>query len=290
MMVVLAVCVTGLEVSSVAQSSSENGIAELGRFRWIAYAPTNYAPEDRPPKLPSRENIRADLVVLRHAGCDGLVTYGSTLPEIIEIAESVGFKAVLLGVWDPSSEDEVRLAKRSALHKAVVGIIVGNEGLMFKRYTLTTLRTAMESLRTSTGKPVSTTEVIESYYSKPELVEWSDFLTVNAHPYFHGRRDPDAAVEWTVAAWRRLRENVPPEKLILFKEVGLPTAGRAGLSETAQSEYYQRLRKTEVRFAFFEAFDAMFKKGPIEQSWGLFHADRTPKPAASVLTEVTDRR
>ena len=68
--------------------------------------------------------------------------------------------------------------------------------------------------------------------------------------------------------------------------MGLPLAGQPELSEEAQKEYYERLRKSDVRFVFFEAFDAHFKRGLMEQSWGIFRADRSPKPAAAILAKA----
>jgi hypothetical protein len=38
------------------------------------------------------------------------------------------------------------------------------------------LAKAMDDMRDHTGKPVSTTEVIETYIMKKALIEWSDFL------------------------------------------------------------------------------------------------------------------
>src|SRR5207249_608190 len=116
----------------------------------------------------------------------------------------------------------------------------------------------------------------------PELAEWSDFLAVNAHPLFHNIQEPKRAVEWTVAAYQRLAEAFPAKPFI-FKEVGLPTEGLEELSEQAQLEYYEALTHTPVKFAFFEAFDALFKNGPIERSWGVFRADRSPKPVLGVV-------
>ena len=137
-------------------------------------------------------------------------------------------------------------------------------------------------MRRATGKPVSTTEVIESFFTDRELVEMSDLLTVNAHPYFHSIRDPERAAEWTVKAYDNLVARAAG-KPVLFKEVGLPSAGGDGLGEAQQADYYERLGRTHVTFAHFEAFDALFKAGPVERSWGLFRADRTPKRAASAI-------
>jgi exo-beta-1,3-glucanase (GH17 family) len=205
------------------------------------------------------------------------------MPAIPKIAEAEGFAGILLGVWDPTDQDELRIASEAASSPVVLGIIVGNEGLMTHRYTVEALYKAMTDIRQNTGKPVSTTEVIEYFYTRRDLIEWSDFLAINAHPYFHGHRDAIRAVDWTVGAWRRIRRHVP-DKPILFKEVGLPTAGGPENSEATQHDYYRRLlTTTDVVFAFFEAFDAKFKAGDLEQSWGIFRSDRTAKPASSVL-------
>src|SRR5712692_6129842 len=68
--------------------------------------------------------------------------------------------------------------------------------------------------------------------------------------------------------------------------IGLSTAGAPWNSEGYQGEFYrQLLTTTDVQFAFFEAFDALFKQGAVEKSWGVFRADRSPKPAATLLLD-----
>lgn len=248
---------------------------------WVAYAPTNFNPAVSPPLLPSEDSIREDLRTLRAFGFTGLVTYGADVPAIPRIAEQVGFHYLLLGVWNPANREEMQRVKQEAASPRVLGVIVGNEGLMFRRYDPDVLWAAMEEMRRATGKPVSTTEVIESYFTNQELIERSDFLAVNAHPYFHEKREPQQAVEWTVKAYENLVARVGG-KPVIFKEVGLPTQGREDLSEEGQFRYYLLLSESPVRFVYFEAFDALFKQGAVEQSWGLFRADRSPKPAAYV--------
>ena len=266
-----------------APLASAEFAAQLQQIRWAAYAPTNYRPDLVPPVLPSDESIQMDVRVLRSYGFNGLITYSAQIPSIPEIAAAGGFGGVLLGVWDPTSEDEIHAVIEAAKSPVVLGIIVGNEGLMTHRYTAEVLNKAMTEVRQKTGKPVSTTEVIESFYTRADLLRWSDFLTINAHPYFHAHRDAASAVAWTVEAWRRIKQYVP-DKPMLFKEVGLPTSGAAENSESIQHDYYERLlTDTDVVFAFFEAFDAKFKTGDVEQSWGIFHSDRSAKPAGAIL-------
>ncbi len=257
----------------------------LGETRWVGYSPTNFDPDAQPPVLPADDSVRADLQALHRAGFNGLITYGAQMPSIVRIAGEEGFSSILLGIWDPSSEQEIALATTSAGNAVVKGIIVGNEGLTFHRYSRQTLRDAMDLVRSQTGKPVSTTEVVETYYVDSELIDWSDFLSVNAHAYFHGHRDPVRAVDWTLGAWERLKRQIH-DKPILFKEVGLPTAGTMENNEQNQSEFYfSLLTTTDVQFAFFEAFDQRYKPGMVEESWGIFRSDRSPKPAAGVLLD-----
>jgi exo-beta-1,3-glucanase (GH17 family) len=269
------------ELLAKSQSVTRSEVAQvLQGTHWISYAPTNFYPAESPPVFPSTQSLEADLQVLRQAGFDGLITYGSEIDELPEVAYKLGFRAVLLGVWDPQSVSErmnVARAVRSNPHM-IAGVIVGNEGLSTGRYTMDTLCKALEEIGTATGKPVSTTEPVDWILAEPKIAECSTFITVNAHPYFSGQRTPEKAAQWTLEAWKAVRSRYPDAQL-LFKEVGLPSGGADGLTEDVQKDYYIRLARTDVVFSYFEAFDATprFKDALIEQFWGLWRSDRSPK-------------
>src|SRR6266478_5245532 len=80
------------------------------RSSLIAFSPTHHDP--RPGKdhrIPSRQSLRDDLQALRPA-FDGLVLYGydrQITPIILDEAKRLGYRAVLLGIWDPMSKDEI---------------------------------------------------------------------------------------------------------------------------------------------------------------------------------------
>ncbi len=239
---------------------------------WVAYAPTNFNPEQG--VFPSEESLREDLQVLKQAGFNGLVTYGADQP-IHQVAQAVGFEGMILGVWDPGNAEEMRLAKEAAQYEVVVGYVVGNEGLG-RRYDYDTLKATIDELRQSTGKPVTTTE--ERWdYTDSRLMALGDWLFPNVHPYWHsGGTEPQSAVAWTVQQFRNLADQT--DKPVLFKEVGLPTAGDNAINEQMQAEYYRLLQKTDTQFVFFEAYDQYWKDwAPVEPYWGLFHKDRSPK-------------
>ena len=136
-------------------------------------------------------------------------------------------------------------------------------------------------VRDETGKPTTTSEEIDDYQDEVILM-LGDWVFPNAHPFWHGVIEPNAAVEWTVEKYRELKQRTP--RVIIFKEVGLPTAGDSGLSETAQAEYYLLLSESEVDFVYFEAFDQFWKRHEIvEPHWGIFRSDRTAKEVAKSL-------
>lgn len=249
-------------------------------LRWVAYAPTNFDPGRG--IFPPAESIREDLQVLRDAGFDGLVTYGAENP-VVEPAKEAGFRGVLLGIWDPKNQSEIDLASEVAKDAIVVGLIIGNEGLN-SRYDYQTLKRVMAELARETGKPVSTTEELEDY-SQQRVRELGDWLCPNVHPYWHNITDPSQAVEWTVQQFEQLSEQT--NKVVLLKEVGLPTDGDPRISEDAQAEYYRLLQQTNVHFVYFEAFNQSWKRhAPVEPFWGLFHGDRSPKKVVQMLRQT----
>ncbi|MEW6403684.1 MAG: hypothetical protein AB1649_17960, partial [Chloroflexota bacterium] len=252
----------------------------VDQIRWVAYSSPNPNPEGGFYQ-PTSEVIHQDLLVLKKAGFTGLVTYSSfgvMGNEFITVAESLGFDGIIMGVWDPTNKGELKNAKNAALSSSIVlGYSIGNEGFDTRRdrYTIMELCSAIASLRAATGKPVTTSEEIDDFYRRPELYLVGDWYFPNVHPYWHFTKYPEAAVEWQVEQFERFSRGT--DRFVLFKEVGLPTDGAFGLSETSHDLYYRGLAKTDVRFVYFEAFDQPSKThASVEPHWGLFRSTRRP--------------
>jgi exo-beta-1,3-glucanase (GH17 family) len=292
------------EAKQPLQSTGQNLADLFTRLCWIAYSPTHFDPTTTPIQWPSEEDVREDLYVLRNAGFNGLVTYRANytnqdtpdqMLDIPQLAEEVGFEGMIVGVWDPTDEDELRTAEQAGLHPIVVGYSTGNEGLDV-RYDLETLASALDRLRRTTGKPVSTTEEVHDYYENSPLWNISDWIFPNVHPYFSGYRDAQEAVAWTEKIFETL-ESVS-DKPLIFKEVGLPSGGDTDLDETGQAQYYRLLRETRITYVVFEAFDAPWKHlgqpepdgtYPLpdpEPHWGIFTSDRVPKEAVKSICPI----
>jgi len=249
---------------------------------WVAYSPTNYSPDVG--QLPSTTSLRADLALLYDAGFRGLMTYRAehSLAALPQLAHEAGFAQVIMGVWDPLSEDEVATAIAAA--PAVDGYIVGFEGVGDHNYALADLRQVLARVRGETGRAVTTAERIDDYFDGDELLELGDWLAPIVHPYWANQIEPAQAVQWTAVQYGNLRGRAGPGRMILLSEVGLPSAGDPRVSEAAQAAYYQALQQAQVPFTYLEAFDQTGKtRRPVEPFWGLFDAQRAPKPAAGCV-------
>lgn len=272
-------------------------------LHWIAYSPLNYNPDQG--VFPNAQQIRADLEVLKANGFGGIVTYGcnNTLAnEFTDEASKLGFK-IIIGVWDPLSAEELNNAVNCAKNPNVLAVCIGNERLMDKYkmpnpaycYTLPQLKSALDSVRSRTGKPVTTSQQVKSY-TEQDLIDACDFEFPTIHPYWEAVHDHKPALfdakagsDWTVEKWAAVKSR-SNGKIVVAKEVGFPTQSDQGnCSEQKQADYYVHLTKSPMGkgFCYFEAYDQNWKRhNPTEPHWGLFRTDRKPKPAMAAIKGV----
>lgn len=248
---------------------------KINSLRWIAYAPTNFNPEIA--DYPSESSLEEDLKVLSNAGFNGLITYGAqnSLADIPKIAGRLGFKGIIMGIWDIGSEDELDNAIKMSGY--VDAYCVGNEGL-YVRYELADLIKTIDYIKAATGKPATTTEQITDY-AKQQILEAGDWIFPNIHPFLNNIKSIPRAVDWIKKHFRILSRHASIlNKPLLFKEIGYPTRGDPLASSARQKEFFKLTEKTEVKFAYFEAFDQYWKQTlPIEPHWGLYDRYRKPK-------------
>jgi glucan 1,3-beta-glucosidase len=275
------------------------GVMASGRL--VAYQPTSLRVIDGLSTRADPVSIRADLAVLRPR-FDGLVTYGAIhgAEQIPGIAASLGFKAVIIGVYDPfdPSQMAAALATARAHPDIVVGLSLGNEMVFDKRRSVGELANLIAGVRQQVpAVAVSTTEPFHVLYdpASAALLAQLDFLLANVHPVFQPwfRTAPDSnAAQFVVNVVAKLAEGYCGP--ILVKEVGVPTApAEAGYSEERQASFFRELqltfRPTSLRsFAYFSAFDAPWRaydrvSSPAEGHWGLYDEGRRPKPVVAVI-------
>lgn len=236
---------------------------------------------------------------------NGLVLY-ETLSglsrKILATAKELGFRAVLLGIWNPKSDEEIQNATqliRQFHAQLALAVVIGNEGLIGNRYTLADIQGAAAKLRALLPAgaiiPFTTSEPIGEY-GLSGIRDFGEFLAPNIHPAVdQDSVDPVAAAEWVRSRAQALVR--VGEKPVLVKETGLPNGGSPGYTPALQkafwTAYLQRGRlilsdgEPWVSLAAaFEAYDMPWKakksRLSIEGHWGLLDAKRRPYLAFEV--------
>ncbi|MEQ8326228.1 MAG: hypothetical protein RIE84_01705 [Parvibaculum sp.] len=282
----------------------------MAEGRFVAYQPTELKVWEGNPVQASEVSIRADLEALR-PWFDSLVTYGShSGAELIPgIAKKLGFRAVVMGVWNPADDREVEnaVAAWKAHPDIVAGVSLGNEMVLSGRGTWADLEKAIGKFRDrAPGLPLTVTEPFATYLDGADAVPVLaklDFLAVNVHPVFEKWFADAPPFNWADFV-KQVTSRLAAERFcgpILVKETGIPTAPEEeGFTPQAQKAFFEELAKQmppsrDLAFAYFSAFDAPWRvydesavagHHPEEAHWGLFTEDREPKPVMEAVPEL----
>lgn len=278
-------------------------VMATGRF--IAYQPTGLRFYDGKAAPVDETSIEADLKILRPR-FDGLMTYSALngAERIPDVAAQLGYRAVIMGIWDITNPRERANVVAAAFRQPIVaGVSVGNETLLAKRGTVAEAVKAMTQLRAQApGLAVATTEPFDMWL-KPQtapILARTDVLLANVHPIFEPwfKAAPDAnAAEFVVNVAKLLSDAYCGP--VLVKETGVPTApAELGFTLERQASFYRELQKqfppSSVRaFAYFSAFDALWRAydeqvapgaHPEEAHFGLYDDKRKPKTVVDVIS------
>lgn len=271
----------------------------MANGRFIAYNPTGLQVVDGQLTRVSPASIREDLKILRPR-FDGLITYGAThgAERIPDVAAQLGFKAVIMGVWDvnePTAMYNIITAARRQ-PKVVVGVSIGNERVFASQVTFDAMTAAVTRARKQVPQLAITTSEPFHMFLRPDaaatLAEL-DFLLPIVHPvhqpWFKTASAQNSADFVGNVLGDLARIYCGP---ILVKETGIPTApAEGGFSAALQADFYRalaaRVPPDGMRaFAYFSAFDAPWRikdvtatagHYPEEAFWGLFDEQRRAK-------------
>jgi exo-beta-1,3-glucanase (GH17 family) len=279
----------------------------------IAFNPSNFDPK-RPIDVSDTalSGLRDDLRALA-PNFNGLVLY-ETLPKltkaILSTALEQGYRAVLLGVWNPKQDEEIKQVAEliTQFHNQMaLAVVIGNEGLIGNRYTIKDMQSAAKKLRALLPKgvivPFTTSEPV-SEYGLAAVREFGEFLAPNIHPAVDKNSvDPAAAAAWVKKRAHAL--GTVGKKPVLVKETGVPNGGTSGYTPEIQRAFWQEYLQGG-RFiqsggepwisyaAAFEAFDMPWKAQksglPIEGHWGLLDDKRQHYPAFDAWQHLGEPR
>lgn len=296
--------------AQAAGTSLLKDVMATGRF--VAYQPTALKAVNGVLSQADDASIRADLAVLR-PWFDGLITYGARNgnERVPDVAATLGYRAVVQGVWDPrdASETANAIAAWQRNPHIVAGLSLGNEIVFGNRGTWNDLLSWLTDVRArAPGLPLAVSEPFAEYTDHPEaraVLAATDFMLVNIHPVFEPWFRSGTADNWTDFVVRVVaRLEAIYRRPILVKETGIPTGpASAGFNAIIQRDFYallaKRLKPSRRRaFAYFTAFDEPWRTGdfnpipgahPEEAYWGLFDTARRPKPAMAEIAPLAHR-
>jgi len=308
LMAVAMVVAPPLRAQPDAHGPASRVRSAIESVRFVAYTPTDLKIIAGQVHAPSPEGIRKDLTLLRD-DFQGLITYSCADggEEVPAVASGLGYRALILGIWDPLSEQEFSNARRlvKAYPQLIVGVSVGNETLLAERHPWPVLRAAIKRLRAALPNTAITTSEPFYYYLNDDPADFlavQDFLLPSVHPLFQPWFDQATtaqAVDFVVRVAGLL--SAKTDKPVLIKETGLPS-GPPGTRFTpaVQAEFWTSLFKQLPQapgrgVAYFEAFDHDWKaenarrefgSHPEEGYWGLYTADRRPKAVVAALRKL----
>ncbi len=275
--------------------------------RMVVYAPdfdtTDHKNEDR---------LEQQLAMLR-TKFDGLVLYGCgpQSRQIVLHAVAMGYRAVLLTVWDPRSRKELQTASElidSFQYRTALAVSIGSEGLMQQRYTVDDLLHAKHVLTRNTHMretiEVTTTEPWWMYLHRggvsEQLTSVGDFVTANVHVVWDTDiRDPTLAADWTMSRSRELQQAL--HHVVLVREAGFPGSGyspredvQLTFTRQMQADFWKALQRRQkvmggvrIPVVAFEAFNNSSKQwDSFEGAWGLINAEGIPYPAWKIFTDL----
>ncbi len=276
--------------------------ALVGGHRWITYDPPRFNPSAGSRIDPA--GIDADMATIRQAGFDGIIVFTarhgfSAIPARAKAAELL----VIVTVWDPHDRQELDAAIRQRDY--VDAYCVGHNGLGSKpiRYDFESLKTAMDTVRFRSRRPVSTTEPWAKYLEDERLYSIGDWVFADASLTFEqgfspGRAEPGVeAARATLSIARQLNGGNTRHKPILLKLVTFPVGGAPFASPAQQAVFYSTLREAgrgnppdlpfDVSISFHSAFDIPWKADWPFYRWdpqtGLIESGGAPRPAADAI-------
>jgi glucan 1,3-beta-glucosidase len=261
----------------------------------------SYAPFRRPGTSPfvsnayvSPKDIRADLLALKpYTDCVRTYSVDQGLDAVPAIAASLDMR-VMLGVWinrDPAhNQKEIQhaLSIVGETPKAIVAIVVGNEVLLRREQTSTTLAGLIQQVRSATDIPVTYADVWEFWLQNRQLASAVDFVTVHILPYWEDEPVAVAnAVAHVLVTFTQMTAEFPGHRLMIG-ETGWPSAGRMrgparpGSVEQARfvREWVREASVAGIDYNLIEAFDQPWKRqleGAMGGHWGILDHNAEPK-------------
>ncbi|KAL8407384.1 hypothetical protein RB594_006281 [Gaeumannomyces avenae] len=210
-------------------------------FMGMDYTPINTQYPECLKDPPSQNNITRDVAVLSQL-TNTVRLYGTdcnqtemvlTAIERLQLKDTV---KVWLGVWQDknTTTNERQLTQMWDIldkygEKPFKGLIVANEILFREEMTTTQLQKLLSDTRTKLKQkgmtlPVATSDLGRDW-ADMSLVQASDYIMANIHPFFGGQ-PAEGAADWTMEFWKNnIKVDKPEKEKNVIAEIGWPSQG-----------------------------------------------------------------
>ena len=209
--------------------------------------------------------------------------------------------------WDPQDKGEEQLVQNAAYNDeqieellrfakeyddVVMAISIGNENTPGWGSDLVTVERLIgfaKRLREGSNKIITYNEGSPEWPHLKELGGYLDLICIHTYPLWFG-----VSVEEAMDVMKQHYQDIVklyPDKQVIISECGWATMGNRDMKEGAACEENQKkyikelnqwLEEEKIVAYIFEAFDEPWKgsadENEPEKHWGLYYADRTPKP------------
>ncbi|KXN70379.1 glycoside hydrolase family 17 protein [Conidiobolus coronatus NRRL 28638] len=281
------------ETSTVSTPSMAMTQSPLNGITYSPYLSDSCAPYEKVVKDLKTISQYAKEIRLYSTDCNQLENVLKAITE-----QKLNIK-VMLGIWtrdgleriDSELKEIEKVLNNSEYRSKITRISVGNEDLT-NGISVAALNQNISLVKKSLKKfniPIGTVEIGEklSESESKSIIDNSDFLGVNIHPYFKllsAIGGIDLTLDYLDTYLDNLTNLIPRSKLII-SEIGLPSAGETiqNYGETSPEVQFEFLQKAACKlgdwnYFTFEAFDALFKQndnsyGGVEQNYGILNEE-----------------
>jgi len=272
--------------SAPAASPSSSPSSE-GSSYGITYSPYN---SDQSCK--TGDQIAKDLATLD--GYNMIRMYGVDCDQagpIIKAAKSKDMK-VFAGLFEITGVEAQIEKLKSAVEENAGGdwsiidtVSVGNEGINNGQYSISDIRSAVNTAKSSLPSEYSgsvvTVDTFIAVIDNPELCTVGDYTATNCHAFFDGGVTAEKSGKWVLEQAQRVSEACGnPDRKVVITEAGWPSSGSTNGVAIPSSENQQAAVKDlkdhfTSNLILFTAFNDYWKQNSaatygVEQYWGIY--------------------
>lgn len=273
--------------SNTASGGVEKAITAASGARGITYSPYKDNHDCK-----SKSQVASDIRRLRSYGLIRLYSTDCLGIETV-LSAMASHQKLFLGIWNIDTNsvrgglEDIKKAVEGSSRgwSAVDTIAIGNERVNSGSSKPSDLKSAINTARSWLKENASqysgsvvTVDTVGAFLGNPELCDISDYIAVNAHPFWEGNVKPSDSGKWLKQQISQLKSVCHLSKNILITETGWPTKGET-LNDAVPSLINQVLalesisRALKDQVIMFTTYNDYWKdSGPngVEQHWGIF--------------------